>query len=229
MKFLVIEHERDSGMGLLGDAAFAAGDVFDVVRPLEEPVPTSIDGYDGLVVLGAAPSVNDPEIAGWFGAEIDLIRSADASDRPILGVCFGAQALAVAMGGSVTRAPKPAIGWMSVTTSDPAAVPPGPWFQWHVDAITPPPGATVVATSPVCVQAYEIGPHIAVQFHPEVHQQQVIDWAAADPSGLAASGRTIEEMLSQTQEMLDGARDRAELMWGRYRARVAAAQAAEYT
>jgi GMP synthase-like glutamine amidotransferase len=225
MKFLVIEHERDSGMGLLGDAAVAAGDSFDVVRPTEEPLPTSVDGYDGLVVLGAAPSVNDAEIAGWFVPEIDLIRSADASGRPILGVCFGAQAMAIAFGGSVTRADRAETGWMTVDAVDavdPESYLAGPWFQWHVDAITPPVTATVMARSSVCVQAYEIGDHIAVQFHPEVGHQQVADWAASDASGLLASGKTVEEMLAETDEFIAGATLRAAALWNRYRQRTVA-------
>ncbi len=153
MRVLVVEHERDSGIGLLGDRAAERGDELVVVRPTEEPLPASVDGFDGLVVLGAAPSVNDADIAHWFVPETDLIRDADARGVPVLGVCFGAQALAVSLGGTVRRAERPEVGWVEIDTDDPVAIPAGPWFQWHVDAITPPPGARVIARSEVCVQA----------------------------------------------------------------------------
>lgn len=223
MRFLVVEHERDSGIGFLGERAEARGDVITVVRPTEEPLPATTDGFDGLVVLGAAPSVNDPDISGWFAPEIGLIRAAVAADVAVLGVCFGAQALAVALGGTVARASRPEVGWHEIESDDLDAYPVGPWFQWHVDAITPPPGAVVMARSAVCAQAFEVGRHMAVQFHPEAGEDQARDWAAGDPSGLAASGRSAEQLLEESRRNGPGARARASALWDRYAERCAQA------
>jgi GMP synthase-like glutamine amidotransferase len=220
MRVLVVEHERDSGIGLLGRRAGVLGHELVVVRPGEERLPTTIDGYDGLVVLGASPSVNDSGIAAWFEREVALIRHADATATPVLGVCFGAQALAVALGGSVARAAQPEVGWMTIESVDTGQVPTGPWFQWHVDAITPPPHATVLARSEVCVQAFTVGPHLGVQFHPEVTDQQVRDWIEGDPGGMAASQRTTAELLAQTSELLAAATQRAADLWDRFAAQM---------
>lgn len=212
MRVLVIEHEADSGIGLLGDRAIATGAQLEVATPTSG-IPVSAEGYDALVVLGASPSVYDADIAPWFERERVLLQDADRRGIPVLGVCFGAQALAVALGGTVARASEPEVGWKMVDTDAPSVVPEGPWFQWHVDAITPPPHATVLATSDVCVQAYVVGPHLAVQFHPEVTTQQASDWSTGDPGGLAASGCTQQELVALTTDLEPDARRRAADLW----------------
>ncbi|NUU26271.1 MAG: C26 family cysteine hydrolase domain-containing family, partial [Streptomycetaceae bacterium] len=88
--------------------------------------------YDVIVPLGAPWSVDDEATIGaWVGGEIALLRDAVAADIPVLGICFGGQALATALGGGVERAPRPEIGWTPVRSDDPALVSEGPWFQWH--------------------------------------------------------------------------------------------------
>lgn len=172
-------------------------------------VPTSIDGFDGLLVMGAVPSVNDADIQHWFQPELALLRDADAKAVPIFGVCFGAQALAVALGGSVTRASEPEIGWFAMETIDSDLVPEGPFFEWHIDAISPPADATVLARTPVCVQAYRVRNHLAVQFHPEVTEVQIGDWAHSDPETLVALGLSKAGLLEATAVEFPAARHRA--------------------
>ncbi|WP_267883791.1 glutamine amidotransferase-related protein [Streptomyces sp. NRRL S-646] len=47
----------------------------------------------------------------WIGGELALLRKAHRFGIPVLGVCFGAQALTAALGGSVEPSPRPEIGW----------------------------------------------------------------------------------------------------------------------
>ena len=56
----------------------------------------------------------------------------------------------------------------------------GPWLQWHFEAFTTPPGAEELARSPACAQAFRLGPHLAVQFHPESTAEIVSEWARHD-------------------------------------------------
>jgi GMP synthase (glutamine-hydrolysing) len=95
----------------------------------------------------------------------------------------------------------------------PILVSEGPWFQWHVDAITPPTSAEVVATSDCCVQAYRVGKHLAVQFHPEITTKHAIEWPASDPAGLAESGISAADMLEITEALLPQAVQRANELW----------------
>jgi GMP synthase-like glutamine amidotransferase len=225
VRLLAIVHETDSGPALLADAARERGiEIDEVLASLEHPehVPTNIDGYDLLLVLGASPSVNDDHIAPWFHRELALIRDADANSVPILGVCFGAQALAVAMGGSVARATNPEIGWLTVDTSCPEIIEPGPWLEWHVDAIAPPPDAVVLATTSACVQAYTLGRHLAVQFHPEVTDQQVSDWVVGDAATVERLGLDGPAIVQRTRDELPAARVRAARLFDRFLAHAAA-------
>ena len=214
VRLLVIEHEPDAGAALLAERARQLGATIDVATP-ECGIPTDVNGFEALLVMGASPSVNDAEIAWWFEREVALLRDAAARSVPVLGVCFGAQALAVALGGSVSRATRAEIGWFEIDTTDEAVVESGPWMQWHVDAISPPPGATVLAKSDVCVQAYAIGPHLGVQFHPEVTESEVLAWAE---QGAAGAGIDPAALLAQTRAVFPAARERAFRLFDRFAA-----------
>jgi GMP synthase-like glutamine amidotransferase len=207
-QLLVIEHESDSGPAMLAERAEAQGFEVALINA-HNGVPSTISGYDGLLIMGAVPSVNDEEIQSWFQPELALIRDADANAIPVFGVCFGAQALAVALGGSVTRAQDPEIGWFTLETTNPSIVPPGPFFEWHVDAITPPEDATVLARTSVCVQAFTLRNHLAVQFHPEVTEVQIGEWADGDPETLTSLGLSKAGLLQATAAEFPGARHRA--------------------
>lgn len=212
---LIVEHEADSGASLLGVAARRAGFTIDVATPTTG-VPRSSAGYDIVMSLGSSASVNDGHIQHWFRDEVALLQDAHAREVPILGVCFGAQALAVALGGSVARAAKPEIGWFRVDTDRADLVENGPWFEWHVDAITPPPDATVVATTDAGVQAYVIGPHLGVQFHPEVTTTEVSAWAGAEGASLQQLGLRADKLVHETTTRADEAAARSNALFERF-------------
>jgi GMP synthase-like glutamine amidotransferase len=92
-------------------------------------------------------------------------------------VCFGAQVLAAALGGTVERAPRPELGWCRVESTT-AAIAEGPWFQWHRDRFTLPAGALSLAHNELGVQAFRRGRSVGVQFHPEVDHRLLSSWLA---------------------------------------------------
>ena len=212
---LGIVHEQDSACEMLGDRARELGwELEEIVA--SEAMPTDAGAYDALMIMGASPSVNDDHIQPWFRREVALIQDADAKGVPILGICFGAQAIAKALGGEVTRSSEPEIGWFDVETDDPDVVPSGPWFEWHVDCITAPPAANVIARSKVCVQAYTLGPHLGVQFHPEVTPFNVTEWSTAEARTLEKLGISGEAMIEQTVRTQNEARERANRFFDRF-------------
>ena len=144
-------------------------------------------GYDLLVPGGAPWSAYDDVLVGaWLRPELDWLRAAAAAGVPVLAICFGAQALARALGGGVAASDRPELGYTDIETDEPGLVGPGPWFQWHYDTFTVPPGAREVARNAAGPQAYAIGRCLAVQFHPEVTPEIVAAWMANGGAGQAA-------------------------------------------
>ena len=125
----------------------------------------------------------------------------------MLGVCFGGQALAAALGGTVERAPKAEFGWYEVQSCVPDVIATGPWFQWHFDRFTVPEGATVLAHSDVGVQAFRIGRSLGLQFHPELTATILEGWLAdADAAELRHLDGTPDGLLAQTVALQEVAR-----------------------
>ncbi len=160
-----------------------------------------LDGVDHVVVLGAAWSVYDhAQVGQWIGAELAWLRAADAAGVPVLGICFGAQALAAALGGRVEAAPRKEIGWTTVDTLAPELIEEGPWLEFHGDLCVPPPGARLLARTDVCVQAFSVGRHLAVQFHPEVDAAQLSRWLADGGKAEAEhEGQDPDKLVAQTE------------------------------
>ena len=162
----------------------------------------------------------------WIAAEVAFLRAAHDAGVPVLGLCFGGQALAAALGGEVQRASQPEIGWVALDrpivlrgdgNSDGAGPDRaegrlevvGPFFAWHEDAFTVPPGATELARSPAGPQAVAHGRSLALQFHPEVDEAIVeawLDWGR----GQLADARLDEDALrAETAARAADARRRA--------------------
>jgi len=198
----------------LGDWLTGAGAVFDVVGPGERPLPATLDGYQGLVVLGGAMSALDDADHPWLADVRALLAHAVARRVPTLGVCLGGQLLAAATGGQLRRAPHgPEVGVLLVAKRDAAAADPLfadlPWtpdvLQFHVDEIALlPPGAELLASSPKYPnQAFRVGENAyGVQFHIETTPEVVASWArhAPDTAACARPGEFEPDRLERGHE-----------------------------
>ena len=207
-RVIVVRHHDIDSAGFIADAFEARGAALEVhLFPDDGPLP-AFDGADHIVVLGSVSSVNDRD--PWIAAELDWLRAADHAGVPVLGICFGAQALCAALGGRVEAMPRREIGWTLVDSLEQDAIPPGPWLEFHNDRCLPPADAAVLARNDVAVQAFRIGPHLAVQFHPEVDGPQLKLWLDAhtdnDPVTL---GIDPDQFLADTIREEPAARDRA--------------------
>ncbi len=211
MRVIVVRHHGVDDAGYIADAFAARGAELSVhLYPKGGPLPP-LDGVDHVIILGAVWSVYEESISSWIGAELDWIRAADAAEIPVLGICFGAQSLTAALGGQVERAPRMEIGWTMVETLDPDLVDEGPWLEFHGDLCLPPPEARLLARNEVCIQAFSIGPHLAVQFHPEVDAEQVSRWLTEDGRAEAErAGQDPDKLIAETRAEEQRAAERAD-------------------
>jgi GMP synthase-like glutamine amidotransferase len=133
-----------------------------------------------------------------------------AAEKPLLGVCLGCQLVAEAAGGRAVRAAEPEIGWFDVEVTLEAGVDPviGPLepsfeaFEWHSYEFPLPPGATPLACSAACLQAYRLSDSAwGIQFHAEVTWDDVEAWIGdyrSDPDSVRI-GIDPEELRGQTR------------------------------
>jgi GMP synthase-like glutamine amidotransferase len=192
MRVLAIVHQPDAGPGVFAEAIREDGEALELWRPPEEAAPPADpSGFDGVICLGGAMHPDQRLRTDWMAAEVEMLGELLARDVPVLGVCLGAQLLAVAAGGEARRAPRPEIGWHRVELTpegrdDPllGGLSPGfEAFQWHSYEFTLPAGAMALARSEVCLQACRVGSAAwAIQFHAEV--------------GAADAGRWIDDYRS---------------------------------
>ena len=206
---LLIEHDAWTRPGLVGAALAKCG--FELDRRLVVPAadfdrpnvayqfPDPGD-YDLVVPFGSPWAADDHDrIGAWLGPELVLLRQAHERGVPVLGICFGGQALCVALGAGIERDVGWEIGYRGVETDEPELVPAGPWFQFHHDRMLPPPGAVVVARNDFGVQAWRSGRSLAVQFHPEVTPEILDLWLEhGGREVLAAQRQDLAELRAAT-------------------------------
>jgi GMP synthase-like glutamine amidotransferase len=219
VRVLFVKQDHCSPGGLIGGGFTAAGwDVSELVVVPEQryhspdvPVTFPASGeFDAVAFFGAAWSVYDTAKIPWVRDEIAYARSLISAGVPALGICFGGQLLAAALGGTVSRAPVPEIGWLSVASADPALIDRGPWLQWHFDRFEPPAGVPVAARTALAVQAIAHGRTLALQFHPEVTDSVLEAWLSAGGAAeLAELGVDPQVLIDQARDLADGAAARA--------------------
>lgn len=233
LRALIIRHDHASLPGFVGERLADRGFDLEVITvvPAERFHAPSVDcdfpnvhEYDLIVPLGAPWSVNDrTTIGSWVDDELKMLGQAHGLGIPIFGICFGAQALATALGGAVEAAPRPEIGWMRIETDLPGLIPAGPWFQSHFDRFVVPPGAKEVARTAVGPQAFHLGRTLGIQFHPELTGETLRAWfdlglydqaleLGLDPDGMLERTRELSNQAQQqAHTLVDGFLDRVAL------------------
>jgi GMP synthase-like glutamine amidotransferase len=146
-----------------------------------EAVPVNPRDFSGLVFMGGPMSVNDD--LPWLDPALRLVREAFGADVRVLGHCLGAQLLAKALGGVVTRNAVKEIGWGRVDVLEDGLA--REWigeksisvFHWHGETFSIPPGATRIASSAYCDnQGFVLGRHLGLQCHVEMTRELIAAW-----------------------------------------------------
>ena len=174
---LVVQPRRERPAPVLLEVLLARGLDPAVIRIDDDdaPDPTA----SPLAVLVGHDSVDAARSEGRLEGELDWVRRADEAGTAVVGIGHGARVLALALGGTVAAAERPWCGWSLVDTTVPHMIPSGPWLAWQHDVIGLPPGAELLAHNRLGPQAFRVGRHMAVQFHPEATPEILADWAGA--------------------------------------------------
>jgi GMP synthase-like glutamine amidotransferase len=204
---LIVQHVEPEGPYAIGVALGARGVTVDLRRVFAgDALPTDVADTDGLVIMGGPMSATSDDGFPTRRAEIDLIGDALRRGLPTLGVCLGAQLLALAAGGAVFAGDHgPEIGWGPVELSEEAGADPLlsglpqtlTVMHWHGDTYATPAGASALASSSTYeAQAFRIGLAWGFQFHLEVDERAVAAFVqafGADARRAGVAPETIEE------------------------------------
>src|SRR5690606_9733959 len=99
-KILVVLHQELSSPGRVGQLLQATGFSLDIRRPpLGDKLPETLEGHSGAVVFGGPMSANDHD--EFVRQETDWLAVPLAEEKPLLGICLGAQMLVRHLGGQV--------------------------------------------------------------------------------------------------------------------------------
>ena len=212
-KLLVLQHVAHELLGTLNPLLKSSGFRIRYVNFARHPdAEPSLEGYDGLVVLGGPMSVNEADRLPHLRTEMQLIEQAMRRDLPVLGICLGAQLIAKTLGAAVYPNERKEIGWYDVSPTEEAEKDPlltefqdsEKIFQWHGDTFDLPRSSCHLAFSSLCAnQAFRYGSNVyGFQFHLEVDEPMIQRWlrVADNKKEIAALGADItpESIHSET-------------------------------
>jgi GMP synthase-like glutamine amidotransferase len=178
VRALVVGNKGDSDPGLVGGRLTEVGFSLEYNEREYPRQWKSLAGVDLLLSLGSDWSVYWEANAKEVAAEVDLMTTAMQRGVPLFAICFGAQLVSHALDGTVSRAPRPEIGWRAVSSTAYPDLLAHEWLQWHHDVFTVPTSMQAVASNDVGPQAM-LGKRVfATQFHPEATATIVERWCA---------------------------------------------------
>ncbi|MES2302196.1 MAG: glutamine amidotransferase [Pseudomonadota bacterium] len=201
---LIIRHVPYEGVAGYRAPIEAAG--YDVDRiDVCDPAFSALDlrEPDLLIMMGGPMGVYEQDRHPWITCQLRRLRQRLEANRPTLGVCFGAQMIAAALGSDVYPGPVKEVGFHPVTIHPNAAS--GPLqhlaevrvLHWHGDTFALPEGTELLASSHVYDhQAFRRGPNLlALQFHAEMGEDERFNaWIEEWPGSVIEAGGTEADL-----------------------------------
>jgi GMP synthase-like glutamine amidotransferase len=184
-------HIESEGPGTLG-AFFQSldADIRKARLYAGDTLPADPDGIDAVISMGGPMNVYEEDKHPFLREETAFLKRAIDADKPVLGICLGAQMIAKALGAQVTKSPAKEVGWGKVTLSDegrrdglfrglPDTL---DALQWHEDMFHIPHGGKLLAYSDDCPhQAFRYRNALGLQFHLEVTAEILLEWFSDSP------------------------------------------------
>lgn len=204
MRILAAVHHRNAASGVFDDPRA------ELVEWLpHEADPPPLDEFDAALLLGASAQVDQDDTVPWLSAHKGVVRELLERETPVLGVCFGSQLIADALGADVRRASAPEIGWHEVELTPEGQADPVLGFLprrfeavlWHSYEWLLPDGAVELGSSARSLQAFRYGRAWGVQFHPEVTASDLNEWLDEwdDDEAAVASGLDPDAIRAESE------------------------------
>lgn len=220
MKILVIQNSVRDPIGILGDYLVKLGAEL-VIWLAEQQIAPPDGDFSGLIILGGHMNAHEDDSYPHLKQVVELIHQFQAENKPIMGVCLGAQLIARAFGSQVYPHRQPELGFSPLRVIEPLAT--EPWLQhcpadlhimqWHFDTFDLPGQATLLMTNDICQhQAYRIGTNIyGFQFHLEVTPDIIADWLTVKSDWIETHYPNLDQHIqAQIKVHADGAATFAE-------------------
>lgn len=191
---LIVLHQENSRPGRIGNALRALGHPLDIRRPrFGDALPETLSAHAGAVIFGGPMSANDPD--DYVRREIDWIAVPLVEQRPLLGICLGAQMLAMHLGARVAphSAGRVEMGYYPIHPTRAGlklcAHWPGEVYHWHREGFGLPGGCEVLAEGgDFPNQAIRFGNAFGLQFHPDVTYAMMCRWTTCGADRLDMPG-----------------------------------------
>ena len=213
-RVLIFQHAEPEHPGLITTALESVGAESEIIRTdLGEDLPPSVEGFDGLIVMGGPQSVYEEDRFPYLRGEKRLTREAVDTGKPVLGVCLGSQIIADVLGAEVSPGGGIELGWRNVRRSpgvaDDGVLSSLPDFftpmHWHGDVFNLPAGSAPIGSSDMTpVQGFVYERHVyALLFHIEMMPQQIQAMADLFPDDLRKANVDRAALLNETPARLE--------------------------
>jgi GMP synthase (glutamine-hydrolysing) len=226
-KIVVLQHHPAENLGAIADALEGAALAWQYIRVYDgQPIPNTIKGAGGLIVMGGPQTVYQLDRYPFLRDETTLIADALKENKPILGVCLGSQLIASALGARVYRNTEREIGWRRVrltgAADDDRLMRGAPTEfiapHWHSDIFDLPAGAIALASSEKTpIQAFRYGDRAyGLLFHAEMTEEILERLIAEFGEGLRRVGIDGDAILAEAPSHLAQLSGVAEMIFSRW-------------
>jgi GMP synthase-like glutamine amidotransferase len=203
---LLIELWPDRLNGII-DVVEKAGMSYRIARPhASECLERGF--YGGIIISGGAPNITETDKYPFLADTISFVGDAVDRGTPILGICLGHQVLAASIGGKISRASVPEMGFVKVyhnaesllySIKNPLVA-----FEYHIDEVASlPRGTEIIATNDGSrIQAFKVEgrPCFGVQFHPEVGTEKGLEILSVRKEDICANGHDFDSLIRLGRE-----------------------------
>ncbi len=200
-KILFVSHHNDAEIGIMKNFFIKRKIAMDIIYPLKnQKLPKNINNFLGVIVLGGAMNTNDTKEFPGLLKEIKWIKKTIKMNKPLIGICLGAQLIAKSLGADVKNhhQNKVEIGYKKIFNSKKSKnihSIPEKVYHWHQQGISLPKNANLLAyNSTFKVQAFSLDNKVfGFQFHPEVNMQMILRWNQKSKAMLTKTGAQNKE------------------------------------